>query len=185
MISIQDRNTINIKIRDKLQKLNTPMSELKLGGTTVNKNELIPLCFVNALITPILSNPSTLDFSSTETYRHYRGEITVFLFNCNKNLSNGKFTLATILDKNDAAYKETNKRQPWNNCYQNNTKNSHGSGVLLNSPHLIFDVTQLNNFDTDNPIPIGVYIHRRITLWSIFTQITCWRGSQLVMSRLW
>ena len=44
-INSRAANHLNISLRDKLQRLNTPVSETLLGGTTSNKDRLIPLCF--------------------------------------------------------------------------------------------------------------------------------------------
>jgi len=62
-IDSRSRDTLNIKVRDKLQKLNTPITETTLGGTSINKNELIPLCFGECFnVSPLLSNPATLEY---------------------------------------------------------------------------------------------------------------------------
>jgi len=44
-IDVRNRGTFNLKVADKLQRLNTPLSETKLGGTSSNADNLIPLCF--------------------------------------------------------------------------------------------------------------------------------------------
>jgi hypothetical protein len=44
-VDSRSRTRINIKLSDKLQRLNTPVSEAKLGGSTTNADNLIPLCF--------------------------------------------------------------------------------------------------------------------------------------------
>jgi hypothetical protein len=62
-IDSRSAGTLNIKVRDKLQRLNTPISEARLGGVSANKNELIPLCFGECFnVTPLLSNPATLEY---------------------------------------------------------------------------------------------------------------------------
>jgi hypothetical protein len=44
-IDTRKRDRINIKLSDKLQRLNTPVSEAKIGGSGPNADNLIPLCF--------------------------------------------------------------------------------------------------------------------------------------------
>jgi hypothetical protein len=67
-IGSRDRNVLNLKIRDKLQRLNTPISEVKLldvkpGDTSANKNALLPLTFGEVHnVTPLLINPATLEY---------------------------------------------------------------------------------------------------------------------------
>jgi len=64
-VDSRSAQTLNIKVRDKLQRLNTPISETKLGGSTANKNEIIPLCFGECFnVSPLLSNPATLEFQT-------------------------------------------------------------------------------------------------------------------------
>lgn len=74
-IDSKDRNTLNLKIRDKLEKLNTSISENLLGnyfqGTTVSestyvnqyRNNLRPLVFGEVHnITPMLIDSTTLEY---------------------------------------------------------------------------------------------------------------------------
>lgn len=44
-IDSKNSSRLNLKIGDKLQRLNTTVSEVKLLGNTINKEALIPLCF--------------------------------------------------------------------------------------------------------------------------------------------
>jgi hypothetical protein len=51
------RNRFNLKVSDKMQRLNTPVTENKLGGTTTNADKLLPLCFGECHnIEPLLTN---------------------------------------------------------------------------------------------------------------------------------
>lgn len=59
----RERGVLNISLSDKLQRLNTPISENRLGGATENKDRLRPLCFGECHnIEPLLINPATLEF---------------------------------------------------------------------------------------------------------------------------
>lgn len=71
----KDRNTLTFKVRDKLEKLNTSISETLLGnyfnGATVatatydnqNKNSLLPICFGEVFnVTPLLTDPVYLEY---------------------------------------------------------------------------------------------------------------------------
>lgn len=72
----KDRNTLSFKVRDRLEKLNTSISEALLGNyfngnsnvaTTVydnqNKNSLRPVCFGEVFnITPLLTDPVYLEY---------------------------------------------------------------------------------------------------------------------------
>lgn len=56
-------NRLVLKLRDKLQRLNAPLSETSLGGDTPNKDTLIPSGFGDCHnVTPLLINPNTMQF---------------------------------------------------------------------------------------------------------------------------
>lgn len=70
-IDSRTNKTINLKIRNKLERLNTPVSENKLGiygvwgasGGQTNTDALRPLVFGECFnITPLLVDPSTLEY---------------------------------------------------------------------------------------------------------------------------
>jgi hypothetical protein len=59
----KNRGRINLKISDKLQRLNGPITETKLGGTTANADRLLPLCFGECHnVEPLLINPSVNEY---------------------------------------------------------------------------------------------------------------------------
>jgi hypothetical protein len=58
------RDKLKMSIYDEAQRLNYPLTEAKLGGTTDNKESLIPLTFGEVFnITPLLTNPGTHEYS--------------------------------------------------------------------------------------------------------------------------
>lgn len=58
-IGSKSRTRINLKLRDKLQRLNTPVTALTLGGTTQNKDSLLPLVFGEVHnMQPLLIDPA-------------------------------------------------------------------------------------------------------------------------------
>jgi hypothetical protein len=69
-INISSRTTITLKIADKLQKLNTTISEQKLGGLSSQADNLIPLTFGEVFnVTPLLID------SNNQVYQVHDGEI--------------------------------------------------------------------------------------------------------------
>lgn len=63
-IDSRSRDRLNLKLRDKLQRLNSPVSEAKLGGTGPDKDRLLPLTFGEPHnVTPLLVD------AATHTYR--------------------------------------------------------------------------------------------------------------------
>lgn len=62
-IQTKNRTRINLRVSDKLQRLNGPVSETKLGGATSNADRLLPLCFGECHnIEPLLVDPSVNEY---------------------------------------------------------------------------------------------------------------------------
>ncbi|MBP7953538.1 MAG: hypothetical protein KAZ14_00045 [Nitrosomonas sp.] len=187
-IDSKSKGSINIKIRDKLQRLNTPMTEVKLGGTTVNKNELIPLCFGECFnVTPLLSNPATLEFQvhsgAIEDIVEVRDNgVPVAI---TKNLAAGKFTLANQPFGQVTTTVQGDKPSLWNTTaskiIQRIATVFGGTEKLTTAD---FDTAQLAAFDTANTMPVGVYLTSRENTLSACNSIANSVGAQLVMSRL-
>lgn len=58
-----DRNSINLALRDKLQRLDTPITEAKLGGVSTNKDVTLPIPLGECHnVAPLLTNPATLEY---------------------------------------------------------------------------------------------------------------------------
>lgn len=69
-VDMRRRDRINIKLSDKLQRLNNPVSEVKLGGSSSRADELIPLLFGECHnITPLLVD------STVNEYQVHNGPI--------------------------------------------------------------------------------------------------------------
>ncbi|KQQ31987.1 hypothetical protein ASF61_16765 [Duganella sp. Leaf126] len=62
-VGSSSRETVNLVLRDKMQRLNTPISEAKLGGTSTNKDAVLPIPFGECHnVSPLLTNPATLEY---------------------------------------------------------------------------------------------------------------------------
>lgn len=62
-IDSRKRETLNLKLSDKLQRLNNPVSEVKLGGATSNADKLVPVCFGECHnIEPLLGDPANHEY---------------------------------------------------------------------------------------------------------------------------
>lgn len=56
-IDMRKRDTLNITISDVMQRLNNPVTEAKLGGTSSRADDVLPLCFGECHnITPVLTD---------------------------------------------------------------------------------------------------------------------------------
>jgi hypothetical protein len=69
-IDSRDRTKLNIKVRDKLERLNTPLTENKLGtygvwgaSAQTNQDTILPIVFGEVHnVTPMLINPAALEY---------------------------------------------------------------------------------------------------------------------------
>ena len=184
-----DRLTIGFVMRDKLERLNYPVTETKLGGSTNNKDELIPLCFGEPHnIRPLQTNPATLEYQihggAIERFTEVRdNEVPVTITG---NTSTGKFTLAAIPagiitasiqgDKYGGTYitKAADIVTALTTRYGQST-NRFTSGDL--------DTTSLSAFNTANPQPLGLYLTSNITVREAVKQVAASVGAQPVMTR--
>ena len=187
-IDSRSAQTLNIKVRDKLQQINTPLTETTLGGTTTNKNELIPLCFGECFnVTPLLTNPATLE------YQVHGGaqELTIEVRDngvpvaATKTPSTGKFTLSAQSFGQVTASVQGDKPSAWNKTVSSIIQRivtTYGGPNKFTSGDL--DTVQLAAFDAANTQPVGIYLKDRENTLSVCNQIAASVGAQLVMSRL-
>jgi len=186
----KDNSTLNIKIRDKLGRLNTPVTEQTLGGSTSNKNELMPLCFGECHnVSPLLADPATLD------YRVHNGQIERLIEirsngapgTSTDTLSSGKFvpdvnpqgtkiTASVQGDRPAGSWLKTTKQiieRLVTNFGEVNSRFTAGD----------LDSSNLSTFDAANQQALGIYLKRRENVKQICDQIAASVGAQMVMSR--
>jgi len=187
-ITPKSRDTLALKIRDKLQLLNMPLSELTVGGTVTNKDAYIPICFGEVHnITPILSNPATLEYqvhtSALEQIIEVRDNGLPIAFT--PNAATGKFTLQSA-----PAGVITVSAQGDNGLGYVNTAaqlirrivTSFGNGATRFTDADI-DLVNFAAFDAAHPQPMGIYFSDRVNVLAACQQIAASIGAQMVMSR--
>jgi hypothetical protein len=187
-IDSRSRDTLNIKVRDKLQRLNTPISETTLGGTSTNKNELIPLCFGECFnVTPLLTNPATLEYkvhgAAIESIIEVRDNGVPVA--ATKTIAQGKFTLSAQPFGQVTASVQGDKPTTWNKTVSllvQRIVTGYGGVNKFVSGDL--DASQLATFEAANTQPVGIYLSSRENTLSVCNQIASSVGAQLVMSRL-
>jgi hypothetical protein len=188
-IGSRSRDRLNIKLRDKLHRLNTPLTDVKLGGTTPNKDSLLPLCFGECHnVTPLLINPATLQ------YQVHDGAVeSIFEVRDNGkpvaatvDNATGKFTLAaapagTITcsvqgDKPGGVYSNTISKliQRIVTGY-GKASDRYVAGDL--------DAVNLAAFEAAHPQPVGLYVPARINVIEACRQLASSVGAQMVPSR--
>ena len=189
-IDSRKRDRINIRLRDKLQQLNTPISDVKLGGTTPNKDQVLPLTFGEVHnLSPLLTNPATLEFQVhngiVESIFEVRDNGVPVTAKINNTM--GKFTLnqtpagqitASVQgDKPAGVYYNTIAK-----IIQRLATGYGKSTTRLTNADI--DLTNFNAFDAAHPQPIGLYADARANLFQTMQQLADSVGAQVVMSRL-
>ena len=189
-IDSRKRDRINIRLRDKLQQLNTPISDVKLGGTTPNKDQVLPLAFGELHnVSPLLTNPVTLE------YQVHNGPVeSIFEVRDNGvpvtatiNNATGKFTLAKTPAGQITVSMQGDKLAGiyYNTIAKIIQRLATGYGkTTTRLTNADIDLTNFNAFDAAHPQPIGFYADARANLFQSMQQLADSVGAQVVMSRL-
>ncbi len=186
-IDSKNNTSLNIKIRDKLQRLNTPVSDTKLGGLTINQDKLLPICLGECFnITPLLVDETTLEYQvhdgAIEDIIEVRDNGVPVSFT--KNLANGKFTL----DQNPSGAITCSVQGDKPSVYYNTVSKlverlATGYGKLSERfTAADIDAANFSAFDTANPQPVGIYIDSRTNVLVAINQICASVGAQAVIS---
>ena len=205
-VNSSDRNSINLQLRDIMQKLNTPITTEVLGNyyqgaivpTTTydnpNKEQVKPLVFGEVFnITPLLIDPTTLEFmvhnGPIESIIEIRdnGVPLALTTGYTVDLTKGTFKLL----KNPAGVITCSVQGDKNTVY-NTTVASIIKRIIKNygNPSIAgaitdadIDLTNFSTFDTNNPQAVGIYISGKDNLISVCQELADTLGAQLVASR--
>lgn len=188
-INSRARNKINLKISDKMQRLNTPLSEKKLGGTATNKDSLLPLCFGECHnVTPLISDPANHE------YQVHDGAIEDIIevrdngvpVNFTKYLATGKFRLSQSPVGTITCSVQGDKPA---SGYTNNVANiikrlvkDFGNG-LTKFTDADLDITSLTTFAAANPQPVGIYLSDRTNVLEVCNILAKSVGARVAMNR--
>lgn len=179
-----------LKLRDKLQRLNTPLSDLKLGGLTPQSDALIPLAFGECHnVTPLLIDPAAL------VYQVHAGPVqSIFEVRDNgvpvsftPNVATGTFTLAvqpvgavTVSlqgDKFDGVYRNTISA-----LVQRIVTGFGKAADRFTQDDL--DLANLAAFESNHRQPVGIYLAERTNTLDACEALASSVGAQLLMTRL-
>jgi hypothetical protein len=182
------RESINLSLRDKLQRLDTPIAEVKLGGTTPNKDAILPIPFGECHnVTPLLTDPVTLEYgflSAVESSFEVR--------------TNGK-PIAVAL--NDQAGRFNLTTPPYSAAITVSVQGDKGGGYAPRIAPLVqriataygkaadrftladLDLANLAAFDAAHPQSVGLYVADRMNQAQAIQQLAASVGAQALMSR--
>jgi hypothetical protein len=181
-------DTLTLVIRDKLQQLNSPVTDQKIGGTGTNKDNVVSLTFGEAHnVTPQLSDAATLK------YQVHNGPIEGILevrdngqpVSVTVNNSTGTFTLNQASAGEITVSVQGDKNPTYINTIstvvQRLVTGFGNSTSRFTSADL--DATNLAAFDTQCPQPIGVYADGNTNLLTLCQDIAASVDARVVMSR--
>ncbi len=187
-IAPKGRDTLALKLRDKLQLLNMPVSEQTLAGTSTNKDAIIPLCFGEVHnITPLLTDAAKLE------YQVHPGSIERIIevrdnglpVSATPALADGKFTLsanpsgaitASVQGDNAGSYRNTIAQ------LIRRIVTGYGNPATRFTDADI-DLDNFAAFDAAHPQPVGIYLSDRTNVLIVCQMLAGSVGAQIAMSR--
>ena len=190
-IDSANRGTINLQIADKIQRLNTPVTDLKLMGETANKDSLIPVVFGEVHnISPLLSDPNIeggeyiVSIGPVEQIIEARANgVPVSI---TKNESQGRFTLdyplKGTLTCDVQGYKSGTYTSNASEVIKTIVKSFGKASTRFTDNDI--DLVNFEEFAIQNPHPVGHFVNSKENVLNICQTILNGFNSQLVMSRL-
>lgn len=184
----KSNQTLNAKVRDKLEQLNGPITDTKLGGTTANKDKIIPLTFGEVHnIAPLLTNPATLEyqFHDGNSERIIEVRDNGVPVGHSANLANGKFTLSATPAGQITASVQGDNDGTWNETVADNIERIvTGYGEAANRfTSGDIDTSNFSTFDAANQQTVGVHIDGKANILRVCNDLADSVGAQMTMSR--
>ncbi|OEZ92203.1 hypothetical protein JAB9_47700 [Janthinobacterium sp. HH107] len=183
-----DRNAINLALRDKLQRLDTPITEAKLGGVSTNKDVTLPIPLGECHnVAPLLTNPATLEYG-------FLGAVESIF----EVRTNGKPVPITV-DNATGRFKLT--INPLANAVTASVQGDNVGGYAPRIAPLVqhiatgygkvedrftaadLDLPNLAAFDAAHPQLVGLYVSDRTNQAQAIQQLAASVGAQALMSR--
>ena len=188
-IAASSRDRLNIKIRDKLQRLNSPVSDTKLGGTTSNADSVLPIVLGEVCnITPLLTNPATLEYQvhdgAIEAIIEVRDNgVPIVTFT--PSLTTGKFILTaapagvitcSIQGSKPVVYSDTV------GALVQLLATSYGKSAtrFITSD---LDVAALATFESAHTMAVGIYLQNRENVISVMQSLAASIGAVVTITR--
>ena len=178
---------LNLKIRDKSQRLNTAVTATMLGGSTTNAERLIPVCLGEVHnVEPLLIDPALLKYQvhggASEDIIEVR-DLGVPV-STTDTLAAGTFVLNQQPAGQITASVQGDKPSAYSNTVSKLIQRlATGYGTdPLDSGDL--DAVNLAAFDTAHPQPVGLYLAERENVLAACQALAASVGAQVTMSAL-
>lgn len=183
------RDKFSLIVSDKLQRLNTTVTDTKLGGSSANADKLLPLLFGEQFnVTPLLTNLATHEYQVHAGQINYISEVrdNGVPVNFIPVLAEGKFRLAqapqgTItcdvqgdapagVYTNDVVSIIKRLAKSFGNAQQR----------LVDAD---LDLTSLSTFAAANAQPVGLYLTEKANVLECCNKLATSIGARVVVSR--
>jgi hypothetical protein len=198
-IGCKSRDRLNLRLANKLERLNTPVTDVKIGGNATNPDALLPVPLGECTnVTPPQTNPNTLEYGfgdgvdacesiigvagvpEARTDGKPRTAITVDLaggrLKFNEAVGPGQVTCSVQGVKYNGTYVNTISKLVQYLVTQRGKSTTRFDAVLD------LDTAQLTSFDTANPQPVGLWLTERTNVLVACQKLAGSVGAQLVMS---
>lgn len=192
-INSKDRNSLNIMLRDKMQRLNTPVTDSKMAGSAPNADTLHPTLVGEVHnLSPKLKDPNNqggeYEFNYTGSERLIEVRVDAKpRSTVTANLTVGSFTFQTAVGPGTVTCSAQGVKP--SGTYSNkiadliqylvtqmgNSANRFSTGDL--------DTANLSQFNTTNAQPVGLYIPDRMNVIEACRLLASSVGAQMVISR--
>lgn len=188
-IDSHSKDTLTLSLRDKLQRLNSPATDTKIGGQGANKDEVVNLCFGEVHnVTPQLVSASELKYkvhnTSIEDFIEVRDNGVPI--SVTKSLSDGTFTLNYSSAGTITASVQGDKNGSYTNTIADIVRRlATGYGTVASRyTDADIDATNFAQFNADNPQPVGVSISGGDNVLQTCQELAASVDARLVTTRL-
>lgn len=189
-IGCRSRDRLSLRLTNKLERLNTPVTDVKIGGNATNPDALVPVLLGECHnISPVQTNPATLEYAfgdgsnegiiEVRTDGKPRSEVTVtpatgrFVFTA--AVGPGLVTCSAQGTKYNGSYVNTIGQLVQYLVTQRGKASTRFASADL-------DTAQLASFENANAQPVGLCLTDRTNVLVASQQLAASVGAQLVPS---
>jgi len=186
-IDCKSRDRLNLRLTNKLERLNTPVTDVKIGGSATNPDTLVPVLLGECHnIAPPQTNPNTNEYAFGGNERLIEVRLDGVPRDVTANLPAGRFTFNAAVGAGQVTCSAQGVR--YNGAYANTISQlvqclvtQYGKATTRFAAADL-DAAQLAAFDAANPQPVGLYLTERTNVLAACQQLASSIGAQLVMS---
>ncbi len=191
-IDSRNRDRVNLKLSDKMQRLNNPVTDVTIGGSTQLSESLVPLCFGECHnVEPVLIDPAL------HKYKVHHGVIERIIevrdngvpVSASANLTDGTFTLTKApagqitASVQGAKFSHLGGAVTWHNDVGRIVQHiatAYGSSTLKFAD-ADFDATKMAAFIAAHPQPVGLYLRDRSNVIEVINRVASSLGCRLTI----